>query len=52
MGFAYWFHKYVLIICNIDFEGYDGCYMDKTLEELKALNNIDIQMLVRFIEKN
>ena len=48
---AYWFHEDVFIICKlIPFS--NVCYMDKTLEELKALNNIDIQMLVRFIEKN
>ena len=49
---AYWFHEDVFIICKLDLYEYDVCYMDKTLEELKALNNIDIQMLVRFIEKN
>tara|TARA_B110000263_G_scaffold228395_1_gene221414 strand:- start:681 stop:839 length:159 start_codon:yes stop_codon:yes gene_type:complete len=51
MGFAYWFHKYVLIICNIDFEGYDGCYMDKTLEELKVINVSANNNIARLIEK-
>jgi hypothetical protein len=49
---AFWYHKYVLVVCEIDLDDYDDCYMDKTLEELQALNVVGgINKLVYFIEK-
>ena len=35
--YAFWYHKYVFVVCEIALAGRDGCYMDKTLEELKVI---------------
>ena len=34
---VYWYDANVMIVCEIALKGYDECWMDRTLTELKSL---------------